>query len=173
MIGFRIDQAKRLFFDADRVINAERRAEKKWMSRFGAFVRQRAKTSIKRPGKKAKALLAEALRSGDEDRIREAFQGTTSQPDNPPLSHTDLLKRFIFFIYDPDLHSVLIGPARLSGKAGQAPEALEHGGPSEIASRRRGRQGRKIAVKPRPYMTPAFEAEKVGLPKLLADVITP
>jgi hypothetical protein len=53
-----------------------------------------------------------------------------------------LLKKFIWFGYEPDSKSVVIGPARLSGKNyGEAPSLLEYG--KEFPAR--------------PYMGPALE----------------
>ena len=38
----------------------------------------------------------------------------TIAPGEPPSSHTGLLRRFIFFGYDRERRSVVIGPARLN-----------------------------------------------------------
>lgn len=139
MIGFKIDQAKGLFFDRQKVIDATTRAERKVLSKFGAFVRTRARTSVRR---------------------RRAI----SEPGAPPSSHVGLLRQHIYFVYEPQAHNVIIGAARLNGPIGNAPEALEHGGDSEAAFFSKGkRQTRRIKVRPRPFMQPAFEAE---LPKL-------
>ena len=46
MIGMKLDAAKGLFFDRARVTNAVDRTTRKNLSRFGAFVRKRARTSI-------------------------------------------------------------------------------------------------------------------------------
>jgi hypothetical protein len=152
MIGFGIDQAKGLFFDSTRVRRAVDRASRKVLSRFGAHVRQSAKTSIRKRKK-------------------------TSEPGRPPSSHTGLLRRFIFFGYDPDRQAVVIGPVRLAHKTGEALPALEHGGRSAITTRsRRRRHGRVRAVRTatiraRPFMGPALARERPKLPAMWRDSV--
>jgi hypothetical protein len=133
----KFDAAKSGFFDREKVIAAVDRATRDVLSKFGAFVRQRAKTSI-RP------------RQG------------TSPAGQPPHSHTGLLRRFIFFSYDNERHSVVIGPTLINTPTG-APETLEHGGATTILDRRRRT---RVTIQPRPYMGPAFEAEKTQLSSL-------
>lgn len=130
---------KRMFFDRDAVMRKADAATRRALSRFGAFVRRTAKGSIR---KRKKA----------------------SPPGSPPSSHTGLLKKFIFFGYDPSARSVVIGPARLNQKGqGDAPSLLEYGGRATI--KRRGET--KSAVYPaRPFMGPAFEKEKPSLSAL-------
>jgi len=147
MFGMAIEQAKGLFFDSKKVIDATTKAERRVFSRFGAFVRRAARSSIRK-------------------------RKRASEPSKPPSSHTGLLKRFIFFVYDPNRRSVLIGPARLSGKAGDAPRALEHGGKSKIVARHKGRPAiRAVTIRARPFMGPAFEKEKPKLPAMWRDSV--
>ena len=94
-----IAQVKKLFFDKAAVMSAMDKATRKVLSKFGAFVRTRSKSSIKK-------------------------RRAASAPGTPPSSHTGLLKKFIFFSWDPGARSVIIGPARFSSKsAGEAPAA--------------------------------------------------
>lgn len=147
MIGFTLSEAKGLFFDAREVQDAATRAERKVLSQFGAFVRTRSRTSIRKRQAPAPA-------------------------DSPPSSHTGLLKRNIFFVFDPTWHSVVIGPVRLNGKRGSAPEALEHGGTSvAVVGSKENRHTERIEIDARPYMGPAFAAELPGVPSLWANVI--
>jgi len=148
MIGFKISQAKGLFFDSKKVIDATTRAERKVLSRFGAYVRRSARSSIRK-------------------------RKRASAPGQPPSSHTGLLKRFIFFAYDPGRKSVVIGPARLNQKVGNAPHALEHGGRSRVTAgrRRRRRVTRTVTIGARPFMGPAFDKEKPKLPAMWRDSI--
>lgn len=141
MFDLRVRDLKSTFFDRRAVMSAVDRGTRKVLSRFGAFVRTRARTSIRpRP--------------------------RTSLPGETPTTHTGLLKRFILFAYEPDRRSVVIGPARLSGPSGSSvPSTLEFGGPGTNA------RGRPIQIAPRPYMRPAFEAEKSRLPPLWRDAI--
>ena len=148
MIGLKLDQTKGLFFDRAEVMRATSRAERRVLSRFGAFVRRSARSSIRK-------------RKG------------ISQPGRPPSSHTGLLRKFIFFAYQVQSRSVIVGPVRLNRKVGDAPAALEHGGTSRVVegSRRSGRRVRTIRVRPRPYMQPAFEKEKEKLPQMWRDSV--
>jgi hypothetical protein len=143
MFELKLGEAKRLFFDRAGVMAAMTAAERRALSRFGAFVRQRARTSI-RP------------RRG------------TSRPGQPPFSHTGLLRQGILFAFDPVRRSVVIGPVRLNQMQGDAPRLLEIGG-----SAWRQRSGRLIHVqyRARPFMHPAFDAELARMSTLWRDAV--
>jgi phage gpG-like protein len=137
MAGFKL---KYLFFDSPKVVRSVDKSTRKVLSRFGAFVRRTAKGSI-RKRKKASA------------------------PGTPPSSHTGHLKRFIFFGYDPQRRSVVIGPTRLTeNNRGDAPSILEYGGKTTVKDKR-------VKVSARPFMGPAFEKEKQTLPALWQDSV--
>ena len=142
MIGMKINQAKGLFFDRMAVTNAVDRAERKVLSRFGAFVRRGARSSIRR-------------------------RKSVSQPGSPPSSHTGLLKRNIFFVYERQRSNVVIGPILLN-KGTDAPAILEHGG---SVTRRRRKKRVRMTYRPRPFMGPAFEREKPKLPQMWRDSV--
>ena len=136
MIGFDI---KRMFFDRQAVISKVDAATRRVLSKFGAFVRRSAKSSIRKRKKAA-------------------------PPGQPPSSHTGLLKKFIFFGYDAARQSVVIGPTRLNQKGrGEAPPLLEYGGKTTL---KRGGKKRRVTYQARPYMGPAFEKEKPQLPAM-------
>jgi len=141
------NSVKGMFFDRKAVKGRLDRAARKVLSKFGAFVRRAAKSSIRK-------------------------RRRASAPGEPPSSHTGLLKRFIFFGYDPGRRSVVIGPTRLNQKVGDAPAALEHGGPSTVVEGpRRRRRKRRVKVEARPYMGPAMEKELPGLPAMWRDSV--
>jgi len=138
---------KQMFFDRDKVRKRTDTGTRRVLSRFGAYVRTTAKHSIRK-----------------RKRI--------SDPGEPPSSHTGLLRRFIFFGYDRDRRSVVIGPMRLNQKVGDAPAALEYGGTSTmVEGLRRRRRKRRIRIAARPYMGPAFEQEKPKLPAMWRDSV--
>jgi len=146
MIGVKIDQAKGLFFDAPKVVRAVDRATRQVLSKFGAYVRRGAKSSIRK-------------------RKRSAAAGS------PPSSHTGLLKRFIYFGYDPDKQSVVIGPTK-QNRGSSIPETLEHGGTATIVRRRRGkRTTTRVKIAPRPFMGPAMDRELPKLPAMWRDSV--
>lgn len=168
MISLSFKSAKAGFFDRELILGAVDKATRRVLSKFGAFVRQRARTSIR----KKKGI---------------------SPPAGPPYSHVGLLRRFLFFAYDRDRKSVVIGPALLPGRSGTtAPELLEYGGSvpgkgrvafftNETGRDARGKfvSGGKTRVelngrlryRPRPFMGPAFEAERPGLESLWKDSV--
>lgn len=163
-----VGRAKDWFFDRQRVLDRVGRARVKALSRFGAFVRTRARSLI---------------------RTRKRV----SRPGEPPSSHTGVLKRFIYFVYDPVRKTVVVGPAKtnqlfhrggtpgVTGGAvfegltrGPIPGVLERGGVAgkvevfkagrwqraDLRSRRRlaglPLRTRWYKVAARPYMVPAL-----------------
>jgi hypothetical protein len=164
-VGFQlaINSAKKMFFDRTGVMEAFEGATRHALSRFGYFTMRDARQSI-RKRKKASA------------------------PGQPPTNQTGLLKRFIFFSYDTQRHSVIVGPTRLEGyiRVLMIPRVLEEGGMSRLTyqtrltgvgdtSRIRGHQGpnsygKEVRIRPRPYMKPAFDRQKATqLPHLWRD----
>ena len=101
---------KEMFFDRLKVTRAVDSGVRKVLSKFGAFVRTGARHSIR----KRKAV---------------------SQPGQPPSSHVGLLRRLIYFGYDANRRSVVIGPTPLRGTA-EAPPLLEYGGRARLKSRK-------------------------------------
>jgi hypothetical protein len=169
-MALRLEATLKLFFDSKAVIDAVDKAERRVLSRFGAFVRKRARSSIR----KRKAV---------------------SKPGQPPTSRTGKLKKSILFSYDPTKKSVVIGPHLFESLRGKTvPELLEYGGsvqgsgkevwltndPGRDASGRFVSEGRRRVVqtgtlhyRERPFMGPAFLAEqRDGLPKILKDCVT-
>jgi len=136
-----------MFFDRKKVIRAADAANRKNLSKAGAFIRTTAKHSLRR-------------RKG------------TSPPGSPPSSHSGLLKRFIFFGYDAARKTVVVGPMRLNQKVGDAPAALEHGGTSIVVEGlRRRRRKRRVRIRARPYMGPALAKEAPKFPKLWTNSV--
>jgi hypothetical protein len=140
MLGVR--EFKASFFDKSAVLNATDKGSRTVLSKFGAYVQRKAKTSIRK-----------------RKRI--------ASPGQPPSSHEGSLKRLIYFGYDAGRKSVVIGPARFG--AGEAPAALEYGGVITIRSgKSKGKKGR---VRARPFMHPAFDSELPQLPALWRNSI--
>ncbi len=137
MLDLRIEQ---MFFDRPKVKRAVDAARRKVLSKAGAFIRQTARTSIRK-------------RKG------------SSKPGNPPHSHVGLLRKFILFGYDRQSDSVVVGPVGFRDST--APRVLERGGTTTVTRRRRGkRTERRVHIAARPYMNPALEKERPKLPEL-------
>ena len=129
-----------LFFDSPLVVRKVDRANRRALGKAGAFVRRRAKTSIR------------------------SHKGT-SPPGHAPYSHKMHLRRLLFFALGPAHDTVVIGPLRF--KKGEAPNLLEFGGRA-VRQRLRssGKLGPKkvVVYKKRPFMGPALDAEIPNLP---------
>lgn len=140
-----------LFFDRPKVRRAVDRAKRRALSKAGAFVRQRARTSMRR-------------RRG------------SAPPGQPPHAHEGSLRRLLFFAYDPSADSVVVGPVKLN-KPGEAPSVLEFGGRATIERRRTRKSGRRVVerrrvrVEARPYMGPALRKELPNIPKPWASSV--
>lgn len=138
-----------VFFDRDKVLRAVDDATRRRLSRFGAFVRTRAQRSMRR-------------RRG------------VSKPGSPPYSHSGELRKLLYFGFDAEARSVVIGPVPF--KEGEVPELLEFGG--DVPRQRwnwdtRRRDGDEYLAhyEPRPFMRPAFEAELGKVPDLFKNAV--
>jgi len=142
-LNMRLDTAKLNFFDSAKIISATSRAERRVLSRFGAFVRQAARRSIRK-------------------------RKRVSNPGDPPSSHKGQLRRFIFFFYDPARQSVVVGPILLGTKKRSVPLLLEEGG---TVFRRIGGRRQTFKYSRRPFMGPALAKESPKLPGLWANSV--
>ena len=147
MFGLKLNEAKSMFFDSRKVLSATDRTRRRILSKFGAYVRRTARSSIRKRKK-------------------------VSQPGKPPTSRTGFLKRFIYFGYDPANQSIVVGPIRLNSKVGDAPQALELGGKSTVVSGlKKKRKKKTVNIAARPFMRPAMEKELPKLPDLWKNSI--
>lgn len=144
MFDMKVKQAATMFFDSKRVISATDRATRKVLSKFGAFVRRTARGLIRK-------------------------RKRPSKPGQAPSSRTGLLRDNIFFGYEPNEQTVVIGPAKLNAKKGDVPEALESGGLVTISHGKH--RGEHFRIEPRPYIGPAYEANEPKLPDMWADSV--
>lgn len=127
VFGTRVTQ---FWFDKEYVLRHVDQAKAKILSRFGYFVMRDARQSIRK-------------------RKRPAA------PGQPPTNQTGLLKKFIYFSYERERRSVVIGPALLPSARQQPPipQVLEEGGLA------RGVFRRPVRIQARPYMQPAFDRQ--------------
>jgi len=144
-------KVKAIFFDRPKVRRAVDRAKRRALSRAGAFIRQRARTSIRK-------------RKG------------AAPPGKPPRSHEGSLRRRILFGFDRASDSVVVGPARLN-RPGDAPNVLEFGGRTTVKRRPRRKDGtrviesKRVRIAARPYMGPALTKELPNIPKAWANSV--
>lgn len=146
-MSFGLDfRLKSWFFDTDKVIQATTRAERKNLSKAGAFVRRNAR-----------------------QRIRYAKKAPPNPAGGPPKARVPRSAfglHTILFAYQPWKHSVIVGPVSHKGGAIRTPAVHEHG----LTVTRKVGRGRKlskvIAYPKRPYMAPALEEESPKFPDL-------
>jgi hypothetical protein len=174
--AFEIDirMARGAFFNRRAVTGAVSLAKRKVLSKFGAFVRTRARSLMRPARMKSRAEMSSAEIIVYEEKKRYALRvhGPTprrpmasSKPGDPPRVILGLLKQHLYFSYDADKGSVVIGPAKLNGTNSNAPEVLEHGGWVRMPN------GRNVWIEARPFMSPSFEAEMPGVPMLWAGAL--
>ena len=132
MLQLGIKEFKASFFDSGEIQKRVNAATRKTLSKIGAFIRTRAKTSIRKRKK-------------------------ISEPGQPPSSHEGSLRRLIFFGYDKTTQSVVVGPAAF--REGTAPRLLEFGGSRQTTAK--SGAAKVLVYRPRPFMRPAGEAEAV------------
>ncbi|MEN6387119.1 MAG: hypothetical protein ABFD79_18220 [Phycisphaerales bacterium] len=129
--GQSLCKVKTLFFDRPAVVKAVDSATRKVLNRIGGMIRLTARRSIKKaPNRKA-----------------------VSKAGKPPLSHTGLLRNHIYYSFDPQARSVVVGPVALRAKGKNVPRILEYSGNTRI-------KGKNVHIAARPYMGPALAVNK-------------
>jgi hypothetical protein len=126
-----VQLAKGSFFDSERVLRGMAIARRKALSKAGAFVRTRARSSIRR-------------------------RKTISQPGAPPSGHVGTYRQLIFFAYDKGSDSVVVGPTLFRPNS-EVPQLLEHGGVTLRLGR--NRKMHRAVYRARPAMQLALQAE--------------
>jgi len=154
MIGLGIDQAKGLFFDSKKVQATTTKAERRVLSRFGAYIRKRKKVSAPgQPPSSHTGLLKRFILFAYEPERRSVVIGpvrlNAKIGDAPPALE-----------YGGQVRVASRSRSRLSR-----------------AKRRTRRQpsaatrGRTVTIRPRPFMGPAFEREKPKLSAMWRDSV--
>lgn len=180
---------KQSFFDRDAILKSMDKATRKALSKFGAFVRQRAKTSLRYRNKVSAAGSPPSAHRSAMSGIKKGNTRKKQQPTSP-------LREFIFFAYDAQEKAVYIGPAKTNQVffdhnrepvTGTVPRVLEEGGQitvlewlkggawsrADLRSRRRVAERptrfRTVTIAARPYMKPAYDAEIGQLASFFAN----
>lgn len=150
-------EAKKFFFDRERVLKAVDAGRRQALGHIGGFTRKTAMRSIRRSSR-------------------------TSRPGRPPNAHEDRLKKNIWYAYDPRHESVVIGPVQF--RSSIVPQTLEHGGTIRVTNkllnvqRLRGGKPPKwvrytgpLTIRARPFMGPALEKTKSEIPERFEGLI--
>ena len=168
-----IRDAQGSFFDRASVLRQVDRARARVFSKFGAFVRTRARSSMRPARQKSLSEMSREEIVVYEERVRYAEKHGRDKPKRPaassapgeaPRVQLGFLKQFLYFAYDDESKSVVIGPAKLN-RDGEAPLTLEEGGSVRLWN------GRTVTIEARPYMRPAFLAETENVPALWAGAL--
>lgn len=164
-VGFRVREA---FFDRPLVAGRMMEGERKALSKFGSFVRTRARSSIRRPRRMRPSELPPKQFRIFEDMRERGLKMTLpfapSKPGEPPRTPTGIYPDTILFAMDPQSESVVIGPVALARKGRDVPHTLEAGGAARF-------RGKTILIEPRPHMAPALEKERSQLPTLFEGIL--
>jgi hypothetical protein len=146
------DTLKAFFFDREAIASKLDPAIRKALSRFGAFVRQRDKSSIKYGTKSASpGQPPVAHRSKSFTKVKKNKKTGVSK--NQQLSP---LRELIFFAYEPDKKTVLIGPIVGGPQTPGILQTIEEGGHGHAAH---------------PHTGTAFQAELGGAAGNFKDLI--
>lgn len=160
---------KTQFFDKPITDHLSKQA-KSVLSRMGRYVRTTSRQSIRKARRKRDSELTNKEREIFNIRLRQWAEGkiskkpqrplAPSKPGDPPRSRQRKSPiKLIYYIYDPKSQSVIIGPIQFGRRPGVATEALEYGGMST------NYQGKRVNIKNRPFMTPAFQKHLPDLAK--------
>ena len=148
---------KSQFFTAKGVADGLDAGTRKSLTKFGAYVRRRAKSSLKyKDGPAPPGQPPHVHRSATFKR-KKGKGGKKPQPVSP-------LRELIFFSYDRERKSVIIGPA-IGGSRSGAPRTLEESGQAKI-------NGKTVFVRARPTMRPAFEIELAKVDGDFRNILT-
>lgn len=167
---FTIREAKDLFFDRANVQARMSIAKRNALASAGKLVRYLAQRSMRKRRMKKLSEMTKGERVAFAIRTREAEREgrrppkrplASSRPGEPPRVRVGLLRQFLFFAYDPDSDSVVVGPALLPRAKGEVPSVLEYGGLNK--------QGFMVAA--RPYMAPAKEKASPQLVELFKGIL--
>jgi hypothetical protein len=135
-----IDAAKDNFFDRAVVASAAEHGRRGALSGMAAFVRKVARNSMRRT-------------KNYKDH---------AEPGQPPNAHAGQLKEMLYFAYDSDSRTAVIGPVKMGD--GTVPGLLEFGG--DVT-----RRGKVFHYPAHPYMGPALEKSEDKFPSHWADSV--
>ncbi|WP_020473384.1 hypothetical protein [Zavarzinella formosa] len=164
------------FFDTPRVIASIDRRERAALSKIGAYVRTRARSSLRNAPKKARGKLAPGAPAGKPPYVHPENKLFTKEHTNKKTGAvTDRafspLKEYLYFAFDEKNKSVVIGPAlfrKAAPKPYLVPTVLEQGG--SVLVHKDGKVFMANA-KPHPFMVPALNAEQPNFAPQFANIV--
>lgn len=154
---------KEAFFDSPAVMAKVEKGKRRVLSSFGGYVRRVAKNSIKYrkatapPGSPPSAHRSEGFTRTKKNRKTGAETHQASSP----------LKELIFYAYDSNTGTVVVGPVPFRGEA-KAPALLEKGGQT---TRIEKTKTRTLHYRPHPFMMPALQKSSPKFAQQLKGLI--
>lgn len=136
-----ISNVTKTFFRPELIRDPILKARQRVLSRFGMFVMKDARQSLRHRKNASKV-----------------GRPPTSWKNKKDSNHNDLLRRFLYYSFDPP-NNVVIGPVPLDGPIAKKriPQVLEYGG--DTLNRDRFGEPITSTIAPRPYMRPAFDRQ--------------
>lgn len=164
---FTVEEFKKSFVDRKAVLAALGRGQLSLLSKVGAWVRTRDKSSLRYRSRTSTPGEAPSVhRNAKFTRARKSRKtGSTSRQNASPL------RELTFFGIDPATKSVVIGPAHFKGSrvgGGKVPRVVEEGGVSAFYDRGKRKSG---SYKPRPHTGPAFRSVLPLVPQWAKNLI--
>lgn len=162
--GVKISGFKNFFFDREAVLTKANAAEVRVLSKFGAYVRRSAKSSIKT--KKG------ASRPGTPPHSHDWYMSDPKKDIKKKSRKRYYFRDSILFAWEPKNRSVIVGPFLFNGQAKKSPtvpELHEFGGTASYGPRGQETSRRFPA---RPYMRPALDKERPKFAGMFRDSIS-
>jgi hypothetical protein len=188
--GRGLESLKGNFFDREAVVSKVEKKKRAILSKFGAFVRARAISSM----------LGHNVPKGFGHKSKVTDREGSSAPGQPPNPHTGLLVKWILFAWDQAAGGVVVGPMKLNMVSfdrnrrpvtGTVPQVLEYGGQITILEwylshlgiwqradlrfkrklAERATRYRTVNIAARPFMRPAERAERPRFAPLFKGMI--
>lgn len=156
-------RTKYAFFDSPEVVARVDKNKRRVFSKFGAFVRRKAKSSIRyKKGISSPGDPPFAHRSSGFNKRK--MNRKTGQSEQQPASP---IRELIYFAWDERRKSVVIGPTPFRGR-GDGATRLEKGG---TLTKRTKKGSKTLRYRPRPFMKPALEAEQPKFTEQLRGIM--
>lgn len=150
--GFHVDFS--MFFDRTHVINRVEKKQHRVLSGTGAYAMGAMRKSMRKG------------RVSQRNKPGPPHYGGGSKPGEPPRWWSKLLRDFIFFGFDADKESVLVGPYKFTRKQATSvtvPKLLNDGGAALTVLP--GGRAVMASYLPRPFATPESPAGQAGTKK--------
>jgi hypothetical protein len=101
--------------------------------KVAAMLTRNEQRFLNRVGGQYRLVVKRSMRSGKATKRKDE---SYAAPGQPPRYHTKLLRDNIFYQYDPEKSTVIVGSRKLNGTDGNIPRVLEFGGTAQGRKKR-------------------------------------